>query len=82
MSGKALSHRQMQVFKGLASSATVKSLAYDLHLSPKTIEMHRSKLYSKLGIWDIAALTREAIKRGVITIEVVTKRKETPYVFE
>ena len=49
-------------------SKNTKQIAGDLGLSPKTVEYHRMNLYSKLQMWDTAALTRAAIKHGLITL--------------
>ena len=65
MNGK-LTEREESVWKAFASSATTKQIAGDLNVSPKTIEYHRSNLYKKLGVNDYAALTRLAIRNGLI----------------
>jgi DNA-binding NarL/FixJ family response regulator len=70
MSGKSinLTAREIEVWNGLANSETTKGLALRLNLSPKTIEYHRANLYKKLGVYDIAAITRMAMNRGMFEI--------------
>ena len=70
MSGKSinLSARELEVWKGFANSETTKGIALRLNLSPKTIEYHRANLYKKLGVYDIAAITRMAMSRGMFEI--------------
>ena len=70
MSGRSinLSARELEVWNGLANSETTKGIALRLNLSPKTIEYHRANLYKKLGVYDIAAITRMAMSRGMFEI--------------
>jgi DNA-binding NarL/FixJ family response regulator len=44
-------------------------MAETLHLSVKTIESHRAKLMSQLGIRDVAGLVVYAIRSGIIDID-------------
>jgi DNA-binding NarL/FixJ family response regulator len=37
-----------------------------LGVSPKTVEFHRAQLMARLGVHDIAGLTRYALKHGLI----------------
>jgi two-component system invasion response regulator UvrY len=37
-----------------------------LHLSPKTVDSYRSRLMGKLGVADVPALVRLAIRVGLI----------------
>jgi DNA-binding NarL/FixJ family response regulator len=64
-----LSDREKQIFFRLASGLSVKDIASELSLSPKTGEAHRHNIYKKLreyGVTNISQLTRFAIKQGVI----------------
>jgi DNA-binding CsgD family transcriptional regulator len=58
----------IEVWKMIASSVTTKSMAEKLGCSPKTVEYHRVQLMHRLGIFDVAGLTREAIKRGLVKL--------------
>jgi DNA-binding NarL/FixJ family response regulator len=64
----ALSPRERQVLKMVASGATTKEIAAQLHLSPKTVEMHRGRIMARLGIRSIAALTKYAIREGLTDV--------------
>jgi len=56
----------MEVLQLIAEGWVNKQIASELGLSIKTIEKHRQQLMNKLGIHDIAGLTRYAISKGVI----------------
>jgi DNA-binding NarL/FixJ family response regulator len=50
----------------IAEGKANKQIADELGSSIKTVEKHRQLLMNKLGIHDIAGLTRYAIAKGVI----------------
>lgn len=64
-----LSPRERQILvmvaRGMASSA----IGEALHLSPKTVDTYRSRLMAKLGLADIAAVVRWAIREGLIDVD-------------
>ena len=66
--GRIIDERLRDVWQLMASSETAKGIALKLKLSPKTVEYHRSRLFNTLGIHDVAGITREAIKTGVIKL--------------
>jgi len=43
-----------------------KEIAFELGLSPKTVEVHRSRLMERLQVRDLSGLTRYAIRIGLI----------------
>jgi len=61
-----LSPREFEVFLLLADSKSVNEIAELLNLSPKTVGHHYTHLKNKLGINDIAGLTRLAIRQGLM----------------
>jgi two-component system invasion response regulator UvrY len=61
-----LSPREFEVFLLLADSKSVNEIAELLNLSPKTVGHHYTHLKNKLGINDIAGLTRLAIRHGLM----------------
>jgi len=63
-----LTPREFEVFHLLADSKSVNDIAEILNLSPKTVGHHCTRVKKKLGVSDIAALTRLAIRMGVITL--------------
>jgi len=62
-----LSPREFEVFRLLADSKSVNDIAELLSLSPKTVGHHMTHIKSKLGITNIAGLTRIAIRLGIIS---------------
>lgn len=66
---EGLSIRQTQVLRGIAQSKTTKQIALELKISEKTVEAHRKKLMDSLGIHDVPALVRFAIKAGLVSSE-------------
>ena len=61
-----LSSREFEVFRLLADGKSVNEVAQLLNLSPKTVGHHMTSIKSKLGIANIADLTRLAIRLGII----------------
>lgn len=61
-----LTDRQREILKLLAEGQAAKQIAYTLGLSPKTVDMHRSRLMARLGVTDLASLTRYAVRNGLI----------------
>lgn len=61
-----LSPRQFEIFCMLAEGRSVVDIASDLNLSPKTVNNHRSDIMTKLQLKNSVALSRFAIRHGVI----------------
>lgn len=61
-----LTTRQREVLQLIAEGRSTREIADDLSLSVKTIETHRAQIMDKLGIRDIAGLTRYAIRVGIV----------------
>lgn len=61
-----LSQREITVLKLLAAGLSNKEIAKDLHISVRTVETHRLKLKTKLGIQSTAGLTKFALKHQLI----------------
>jgi DNA-binding NarL/FixJ family response regulator len=59
-----LSRRQLEVLKLVASGNTTRAIADTLKLSVKTIESHRTALMKRLGVHDVTALVRFAVRVG------------------
>jgi DNA-binding NarL/FixJ family response regulator len=60
-----LSTREREVLQLVAEGHTTKEIAEDLKLSTKTIDSHREHIMEKLGIRNIAGLTKYAIREGL-----------------
>ena len=61
-----LTQREREVLKLVAEGKSNKEMAAFLFLSSKTVEKHRAKLMSKLGLRNAAALTAYAIEKGLV----------------
>jgi DNA-binding NarL/FixJ family response regulator len=62
----ALSSRELQVLRLVASGRTGKEIAAELHLSEKTIATYRARIGEKLGLSSVAELTRYAVQHGLV----------------
>ena len=60
-----LSSRELQVLQGLLAGLPNKSIAYDLGISPRTVEIHRARLMDKTGARSLSELIRFALAGGV-----------------
>lgn len=60
-----LSEREREVLQLLTEGKTTKQIAKRLHISPKTVEVHRLNMMNKLKIDSIAQLTKYAIQEGL-----------------
>ena len=61
-----LTHRQVEILKLIAQGRASKEIAYELGLSPKTVDVHRARIMERLRLGDIASLTRYAMRKGLI----------------
>ncbi len=61
-----LTTREAEVFQLIAEGCANKQIASELCISIKTVEKHRQQVMNKLGIHDVAGLTRHAIAKGII----------------
>jgi DNA-binding NarL/FixJ family response regulator len=61
-----LTPRENEVLKLIAESHTSKEIAEILVISERTVDRHRANILERLGLRDRAALTRYAIRRGLI----------------
>lgn len=64
-----LSTRQREVLQLIAEGVRTRDIAERLHLSGKTVETHRAQIMEKLQIFEVAGLTRYAIRIGLIQSE-------------
>ena len=61
-----LTPRELEVLALIARGQPNKEIAFTLHVSIKTVEKHRQSVMDKLGIHDIAGLTRYAVSKGLL----------------
>jgi two-component system response regulator NreC len=64
-----LSDREQQVFRLMVEGNSTAKIADILCVSPKTVEKHRANVMKKLGVGDLLAMVKYAIKIGVIDPE-------------
>jgi DNA-binding NarL/FixJ family response regulator len=62
----SLSKRETEVLKLIAQEFTTQEIADQLFLSKHTIESYRKNLISKLGVRNLAGLTRYAVEKGML----------------
>lgn len=63
----ALTPREREVLGLLAQGLSTKEIAFDLGLSPKTVDAHRHNVMEKLEIDSVAGLVKYAISQGMST---------------
>ena len=61
-----LTAREVEIVQLIAQSFTAKEIAETLFISPKTVDAHRGHILKKLGLKDRVAVTRYAIKHGLV----------------
>jgi DNA-binding NarL/FixJ family response regulator len=57
-----LSDREFEIFQLIGQGKGTRDIAAQLHLSPKTVEVHRGHIKEKLELKDAAALVHQAIR--------------------
>ena len=60
-----LSPREREVLEGLLAGLPNKSIAFDLGISPRTVEIHRARVMDKMGARSLSELIRLALAGGV-----------------
>jgi two-component system response regulator FixJ len=62
----ALSNRERDVLAGLIAGQANKQIAYDLGISPRTIEIYRANLMAKMQAASLSDLVRMALIAGIL----------------
>lgn len=60
-----LTPREREVLEGLAQGLPNKTIAYDLGISPRTVEVHRANLMTKLDVRSLSDALRLAFAAGL-----------------
>jgi two-component system response regulator FixJ len=60
-----LTARELDVMKGLVRGHPNKTIAYDLGISPRTVEIHRANLMTKLEVASLSEALRVAFAAGL-----------------
>jgi two-component system response regulator FixJ len=62
-----LSNRERQVLEGLVAGLPNKTMAYDLQISPRTVEIYRANVMTKMDAGSLSELVRMALMAGILT---------------
>lgn len=62
----ALSNRERQVLEGLVAGHANKNIAFDLGISPRTVEIYRANLMTKMAANSLSDLVRMAMMAGIL----------------
>jgi two-component system response regulator FixJ len=62
----ALSNRERQVLEGLVAGKANKVIAFDLGISPRTVEIYRANLMTKMAANSLSDLVRMAMVAGML----------------
>jgi len=57
-----LTDREFEVFQLIGQGKSTRDIAQQLHLSTKTVDVHRSNIKAKLELGDVTALIRHAVR--------------------
>jgi DNA-binding NarL/FixJ family response regulator len=61
-----LTERQIEILTRLAQGQSSKEIAFDLGLSSKTVDVHRTRIMERLHLKDLASLTLYAVRKGLV----------------
>jgi two-component system response regulator NreC len=64
-----LTSREEEILQLIAEGRSTKDIAHSLHVSVKTVETHRTHIMQKLGVHNVATLTKYAIREGFTSLE-------------
>ena len=67
-SPRVLTPRELEVARLTCESHSAVAIGERLYISHRTVETHKVSLYRKLGIHDVAALVRWAMRHGVLEV--------------
>ena len=63
--------RELQVLRLVAEGLQNKEIAQRLHISPKTVEFHKTRLYERSGVTGAVMAIRVAIRKGWLPTDVL-----------
>jgi DNA-binding NarL/FixJ family response regulator len=64
-----LAPREREVLQLIAEGHSSREIARRLHISAQTVETHRRNIMQKLGLHNVAELTRYAIREGITLLD-------------
>ena len=62
-----LTAREQEIARLVATGRPSKEIARELGLSVRTVEKHRSNLMAKIGVREVASLTRWCLQAGLLS---------------
>jgi two-component system, NarL family, response regulator NreC len=65
----SLTDREREVFQMAAEGKTAAEIAKIISISPRTAELHRSRMMNKMGFHTQTELVRYAVKRGIVPLD-------------
>lgn len=66
---RSLTPREQEIMSLLAKALSIKEIADQLFISPKTVENHRTNIMNKLGLRSALELARYAARLGLINVD-------------
>src|SRR5574341_917905 len=66
---ETLTDREREVLQMASEGLTTSEIARRLSISPRTAELHRGRMMSKLGLRNQTDLIRYAVKRGILPLD-------------
>jgi DNA-binding NarL/FixJ family response regulator len=63
-----LTDREREIYELVITGITTKEIAYQLGISPRTVDVHRAQIAKKLGADSMLDLVRLAIKEGLVDL--------------
>ncbi len=65
----SLTDREIEIIRLLCQQKTAKEIGDQLFITQRTVEGHKSNIFIKTGVKNIAGLVIYAIQRGLIRVE-------------
>lgn len=66
---QSLTAREREILQMAAEGRSSSEIGHRLGISPRTVELHRSRFLKKLGLRNQAELVRYAIRRGILPMD-------------
>ena len=74
----SLSNRERDVLEGLVAGHANKVIAFDLGISPRTVEIYRANLMTKMQAASLSDLVRMALVAGILSLAPTSDTSRTP----
>ncbi len=68
----SLSHREMQIMMMVVNCHKVNEISHNLHLSPKTVNSYRYRIFEKLNVNSDVELALMAVRHGMVSANLGT----------